>query len=77
MSEPASPQDELNRHELLQAAAGTAGVLARRVRCDSAEGQPATLQGNIKHSIVQWCFADYWNLDELCRESAAVGLPER
>ena len=73
MSEPVSPQDELNRRQLLQAAAGTAGVLALASDVDSAEGQPAALRGNIKHSIVQWCFADYWNLDELCRRARQLG----
>ena len=73
MSEPVSPQDELNRRQLLQAAAGTAGVLALASDVESAEGQPAALRGNIKHSIVQWCFADYWNLDELCRRARQLG----
>jgi hydroxypyruvate isomerase len=31
------------------------------------------LKGNIRHSIVQWCFADYWNLDQLCQQAKKLG----
>lgn len=36
-----------------------------------AEDHP--LKGNINHSLVQWCFADYWNLDELCQLAKRLG----
>ncbi len=32
-----------------------------------------TLRGNINHSVVEWCFADYWTLDELCIKAKSLG----
>nr|MCU0872482.1 TIM barrel protein [Pirellulaceae bacterium] len=30
-------------------------------------------KGRVKQSIVQWCFADYWNLEQLCQVANQLG----
>jgi hydroxypyruvate isomerase len=30
-------------------------------------------QGRINQSLVQWCFADYWDLDQLCQVAVRLG----
>lgn len=73
MSKRLSPQKTLSRRQLLQTSVGTAGVLALGANADSAEGSPGELRGNIQHSVVQWCFEPYWDLDELCRTAKQLG----
>ena len=60
----------LSRRQWLQTAAGVA-VLARSAGAASEE--PPQLQGHIQHSIVQWCFADHWDLDGLCVTAKKLG----
>jgi len=67
----------LTRRHLLGAAAGAAAVAVAGTRAIAAdeknkdeEYQP---QGNIKHSIVQWCFNDHYTLDELCGVAVKLG----
>jgi hydroxypyruvate isomerase len=37
-----------------------------------AEG-PAARNGRIKQSIVQWCFAKYWNVEQTCAQAKRLG----
>lgn len=71
--------DHLNRRSLLQgAAAGAAGLVATG-GVHAAEGastmQP--LKGNIKHSLVYWCFniaGDKWDLEKTCQVAKQLGV---
>ena len=62
----------ISRRGWLQTAAGSAAALAMARRADSAPAD-TPLKGRINHSVVQWCFADYWNLDELCQRAKKLG----
>jgi hydroxypyruvate isomerase len=66
-------RSSLSRRSWLQTTVGTAGALAFAPVARSAEEASSPLRGNIHHSIVQWCFADYWNLDQLCQLARKLG----
>ena len=61
-----------NRRQLLQAASGAtaAGLLASAA---GAHAEKAAAKGRIKHSIVPWCFADYWNMEQMCQVANDLG----
>ncbi|MBC8872054.1 MAG: TIM barrel protein [Planctomycetes bacterium] len=64
----------INRRQLLRTAAGAtaAGALAMAVNKGAAE-EKAVTKGRIKQSIVEWCFADYWDMDEMCKVAVKLG----
>lgn len=37
-------------------------------------GGEARLKGNVRHSVVQWCFAKYWSVDQTCRIAKQLGI---
>jgi hydroxypyruvate isomerase len=63
----------LSRRQWLQSATGAAaaGTLAWSASAGAAE--PAATKGRIKQSLVQWCYADFWSLDEMCRVAKQLG----
>ena len=65
-----SEQTWLSRRQLIQGAAGVtaAGALA----VSTAEGNDV-LKGNINHSVVQWCFAEHWSLEQTCVAAKRLG----
>lgn len=64
----------ISRRQLLRTAAGAtaAGALAMNIPAVGAKEKAAT-KGRIKQSIVQWCFADYWNMEEMCKIAVKLG----
>ena len=64
----------INRRQLLRTAAGAtaAGALAMAVPTSAAE-EKAVTKGRIKQSIVEWCFADYWDMEEMCKIAVKLG----
>jgi hydroxypyruvate isomerase len=38
-----------------------------------ARAEKAVTRGRIKQSIVQWCFADYWDMEQLCEVANQLG----
>ncbi len=39
----------------------------------AASTGPAVKHGRIQQSIVQWCFQEYWNIDQLCGLAKSLG----
>ena len=39
----------------------------------AASSGPAIKHGRIQQSIVQWCFQEYWNIDQLCGIAKSLG----
>jgi len=72
MTRSASNARSFSRRHWLQAAAGAAGAMALTRNAPSAEAG-LSLKGNINHSIVQWCFAEEWNLEQLCQIAKKLG----
>ncbi len=69
-----SASASFNRRQLLQAASGAAAVGAWTwASAAAAQAEKAAAKGRIKHSIVPWCFADYWNLEQLCQVANDLG----
>lgn len=65
----------LSRRQLIHGATGAAvGAVAwaatDRLTAAPAEYQP---QGNIRHSIVQWCFKDHYDIEQLCQVAKRLG----
>lgn len=40
----------------------------------AAESGPAATKGRINHSVVRWCYQEYWSLDEHCRIARELGI---
>ena len=58
------------------AAAGAAGLGTRRVSAaDIAAIESPVEHGRINQCIVQWCFAEYWGIEEMCEIAKALGAP--
>jgi len=59
---------------MLRTAAGAtaAGALAMNLSTTDAEEKAAT-KGRIKQSVVEWCFTDYWSMDEMCKIALKLG----
>ena len=76
MSNRQSPSpSSVNRRQLLQVAAGAVGALALpgAVRAGGSEAEKAATKGNIRHSVVTWCFEPHWSFDELCKNASRLG----
>jgi hydroxypyruvate isomerase len=77
-----APPRDLSRRQLLKQAAtvAAAGVVAAgapscaiKGKVDVAPPGKVITKGRIHQSIVQWCFADHWDLDELCGVARKLG----
>ncbi|MCU0871377.1 MAG: TIM barrel protein [Pirellulaceae bacterium] len=74
MSQPQEPMSvSVNRRQLLQIASGAAAGACALAAADPVRAEKAVTKGRVKHSIVQWCFADYWNLEQLCQIANQLG----
>lgn len=74
-SSPSRPAP-ISRRRLLECAAGvTAGAVlgGSAFAADKAPERPAVIKGRIKQSIVHWCFADYWDVEQTARVAQELG----
>ena len=56
--------------------AGGAAAIAGSAGCQSAPHATdarAAQHGRIRQSIVHWCFADHWDIEQTCRHAADLG----
>ena len=65
-----------NRRHLLKGAAGLAaaaglGVVGNSVQ--AADVKRVATKDNINHSIVHWCFSEYWNVEETAKLAKQLG----
>ena len=65
-----SGRSPISRRQLLASAA--AGTAALATTAAAAEA-PAASKGDIKQSLVQWCYKKYWEIDEMCRVAKQLG----
>ncbi len=42
---------------------------------DNVPTAPAVTKGNIRQSIVYWCFKKYWDVDKACQVAKQLGIP--
>ena len=73
---------KLNRRQMLSTTAAVGSALAAaQVQAEDTEKEinvgkrirRVAKNGNIKHSIVAWCFEDYWSPDELMPIAREMG----
>ena len=75
---PLVPSNRPNRRRVLQATAGAAlgaSSLARLARSADAPSRAkrSVTNGRIKQSIVQWCFAPYWDVPQMIQVARELG----
>lgn len=67
----------LDRRQLLQGAVGGAALTALAgSHALALDGKPASVNGNIKQSVVFWCFnvaGDKWDIDQTCSIAKSLG----
>ena len=68
---------EFDRRQLLARSAGlaTAGGLAWHGLSRGDDKPPAVTRGNIRQSIVQWCFNKHWTVEKTCQIAQQLGIP--
>ncbi len=68
-------RSKLTRRGMLQTTAGAAGALALAgvAQAKDKAGKRGVKKGQINQSIVQWCFAEHWKLEETCKVANQLG----
>src|SRR4051794_36542418 len=66
----------LDRRQMLAGSAGLAalGGLAWQ-RLAFGDEKPAVSKGNIRQSIVSWCFTKHWSVERICQVARQLGIP--
>src|SRR6516164_191880 len=62
-----------DRRTFLRRAALVGGAAALGASAAPAADAPVARNGRVKQSIVQWCFAKYWNVEQLCTQAKRLG----
>ncbi|MDB5354048.1 MAG: Xylose isomerase domain protein barrel [Phycisphaerales bacterium] len=74
--------DSPTRRGILQATAAAAVAIAAPAlaadpapagKPDAMDKGPAAARGNVKQSLVQWCYSKYWNEEEMARVAKGLG----
>jgi hydroxypyruvate isomerase len=84
MRHPRNPQGPPTRRRAIQQAAGAAAVLgAAALHADRTEAHmpnveadpdtPVAQNGRVKHSLVHWCYAPYWDVPALIGVAKGLG----
>lgn len=67
----------INRRQLLHTAAGAAAIgslaISGVARAEDNKKGRAVTNGRINQSIVQWCFADHWSVEETAKVAVQLG----
>jgi hydroxypyruvate isomerase len=64
----------ISRRRLLEGAAAASGLALAGLKAQGADNAPGkAVKGNIKQSLVQWCYQKYWNIDEMCAVAKQLG----
>lgn len=61
----------VNRRQWIGGLTAAAGALA--LRSSARADEPVAKNQRIQQSLVQWCYAPYWNLDEMCQVAKRLG----
>ncbi len=76
MENKISKFESISRRNLIKSTvAGISGAGMMRVSTPTLSGKnkAASLKRNIRQSVVSWCFANHWNLDQTCRHAKELG----
>jgi len=77
-SAPKKTDHAITRRSLLSRGAGTAALLglpalASSVHAAEKKSEAKAKRGGIKQSIVHWCFADHWNIEQTAKIAKKLG----
>jgi hydroxypyruvate isomerase len=61
----------IDRRQWIGGVTAAAGALALNQAASAQE--PVAKNQRIRQSLVQWCYAPYWNLDEMCQVAKKLG----
>lgn len=79
MSELQSPHEPLDRRGMLARSAALAacglGLGSHSMGSDNVEQAPAATRGNIRQSIVHWCFKKHWSVEKTAQVARQLGVP--
>ena len=76
MSSERTKAEKVTRRIVLQGTAAAAlgsVALPRDAAADKPSSGAAATKGNIKHSIVHWCFSEHWDVDRACQIARQLG----
>jgi hydroxypyruvate isomerase len=62
-----------DRRTFLRRTTLAGGAAALGASAAPAADAPVARNGRVKQSIVQWCFAKYWNVEQLCAQAKRLG----
>jgi hydroxypyruvate isomerase len=67
---------DIDRRQMLARSAGLAalGSLAWQI-ASRADEKPVVTKGNIRQSIVSWCFTKHWTVEKICQVARQLGIP--
>ena len=64
---------QISRRNLM-ASVGAAALASANHATSAAAVPKQTIKGNVKQSIVQWCFNKHWKLEETCQVAKQLGV---
>jgi hydroxypyruvate isomerase len=73
------PSAKVTRRNLLKgtvagiAGAGIFGTSSTHLIGKTPQKSQGVVRGNLKQSVVSWCFSKHWSLDETCRHAKTLG----
>ena len=81
MSESNKPRTHtasgISRRNMLKMAAGTGAAALALGSCSTMDKyggvKRAATKGHINHSVAAWCFAPYWDMEEMCQITKQLG----
>lgn len=67
--------DKISRRNMLKMAAGTGAAALALSSCSTMNGavKRAATKGRINHSVAAWCFAPYWDMQQMCQITKQLG----
>ena len=66
---------KVSRRDIMQmAGVGAAAIALGSCASSQKSTGPAATKGRINHSVAHWCFAEHWDLDEICRVAKKLGI---
>jgi hydroxypyruvate isomerase len=63
----------INRRHFLHASALAAAAASATSELGAADDAPPAAKGQLKQSLVNWCFRKHWNMEEMCQIAKKLG----
>jgi len=75
-----SPLSSIDRRQMLAqsatlAAMGGLGLGSLALGRENVPQSPVVTKGNIRQSVVYWCYSKHWNIEKMCQVANQLGIP--